>query len=106
MNKDTPRDAVEGLLANVDRLDVRMMTSLAQSYILHSSRETLPRVEVPVLFLVGARDSLASPSHAHEVVGTMRDAREYVVFGCTHLALLEAPGEVHRVVDKFLESIH
>lgn len=98
----TPREPVEGLLANLDRLDVRMMTSLAQSYIRHSAKDILPRVRVPALFLVGAKDSLALPAHAWEVSRLLPNCEAYVVDGCTHLAPVEKPAEVHEVAERFL----
>ena len=105
MSKHTPRAPIEALLANVDRLDVRMMMTLAQSYIQHSVRSLLPRVTVPTLFLVGQKDSLASPSHADEVLRWLPDAQKYVVKGCTHLALVEKPDEVHNVAEAFLQRV-
>jgi pimeloyl-ACP methyl ester carboxylesterase len=98
----TPREPVEALLGNLDRLDVRMMTRLARSYVRHSARETLPLVRVPSLFLVGENDSLAPPSHAWEVSRIMPDCEAYVVDGCTHLAPVEKPNEVHDVAEDFL----
>jgi len=105
MSARTPRDAIDGLLTNVDRLDVRMMTGLARSYIQHSVRDLLPDVHVPVLYLVGERDSLASPSHADDVVRCLPDAEKYVVRGCTHLAPVEQPDEVGDVVEAFLRRV-
>ena len=98
----TPREPVEALLSNLDRLDVRMMTTLAQSYIRHSARDTLPLVRVPALYLVGEKDSLALPAHAWEVSRLMPNCEAYVVDGCTHLAPVEKPEEVHEVAEAFL----
>ncbi|PKN48784.1 MAG: hypothetical protein CVU63_04010 [Deltaproteobacteria bacterium HGW-Deltaproteobacteria-20] len=105
MSALTPREPIDALLANLDRLDVRMMTTLAQSYIRHSAKEILPRVKVPTLFLVGEKDSLAPPSHAREVVRLLPDARGYVVKDCTHLAPVEKPDEVHEVAEEFLARV-
>lgn len=101
----TPREPVEALLANLDRLDVRMMTTLARSYIEHSARDILPRVPVPTLYLVGEKDSLALPSHAREVAGLMPNAQAHVIAECTHLAPVEKPEEVHAIVETFLERL-
>ena len=79
-----------------------MMTTLAQSYILHSARDTLPLVRVPALYLVGEKDSLALPAHAWEVSRLMPKCEAYVVDGCTHLAPVEKPEEVHEVAEAFL----
>ena len=104
LSKQTPKEAINGLLSNVDRLDVRMMTTLARSYIHHSNRRLLPLVNVPTLYLVGEKDRLATPSHADKVVQMMPQAQKYVVKGCTHLALVEKPEEIHKTVEDFLLS--
>jgi pimeloyl-ACP methyl ester carboxylesterase len=98
----TPREPVELLLKNVSRLDIRLMSSLGRSYIAHTARPILPRVTVPTLVLVGANDTLAPPSHARAVARALRTAEVHVCEGCTHLAPVERPDDVHRVVDSFL----
>lgn len=101
----TPREPVDALLANLDRLDVRMMTNLAQSYILHSARDILPRVRVPTLFVVGEKDSLALPSHARRVASLVPECEARVIEGCTHLAPVERPAEVHAIAESFLRRV-
>ena len=105
MSRNTPREPIDALLSNVDRLDVRMMTTLTQSYIQHSALELLPKVDVPTLLIVGDKDSFASPSHANEVMKKMPNAQRHVLAGCTHLAPVEKPDEIHSVVDAFLDSV-
>jgi len=100
--KLTPREPVDGLLRNLDRLDVRVMPPLASSYIRHSARKLLQHVDVPTLFLVGENDSLALPSHARKVTRMLPHGEPYVVRDCTHLAPVERPDEVHHVVQSFL----
>ena len=98
----TPREPVEGLLANLNRLDVRVMPPLASSYIRHSARPILPHVNVPTLFLVGEKDAMATPSHARISTRILPNAEPYVVRDCTHLAPVERPDEVHDAVSSFL----
>jgi len=81
------------------------MVSLARSYIHHSSEDILPRVKVPTLFMVGQKDSLAPPSHARKVAALLPDVQQVVIQGCTHLAPVEKPDEVHQVVERFLARI-
>jgi pimeloyl-ACP methyl ester carboxylesterase len=99
----TPREPVEGLLASVARLDIDLMSSLGRSYIAHSALPILPRVTVPTLIVVGSKDSLALPAHAHAVARSLRIAEVHVCDGCTHLAPVERPDEVHQSVDSFLQ---
>lgn len=105
LSAKTPRAPVDALLAHLDRLDVRMMVSLARSYIHHSSEDILPRVKVPTLFMVGQKDSLAPPSHARKVAALLPDVQQVVIQGCMHLAPVEKPDEVHQVVERFLARI-
>jgi pimeloyl-ACP methyl ester carboxylesterase len=99
----TPRAPVQSLLRNLARIDIRLMSSLGPSYIAHSASPILPRVAVPTLMLVGSNDMLASPDHAWRVARSIRTAEVHVCPGCTHLAPVERPEEVHRVVDSFLQ---
>ena len=99
----TPREPVQGLLRNVDRIDMRVIRSLGQSYINHSGKHLLPRIHVPTLVVAGEMDSLAPPAHARAVMRKLRMAELHVCSGCTHLAHIEKPDEVHRIVSSFLE---
>lgn len=101
----TPREPVNKLLKNVDRLNVQVMSVLARSYIRHSSRDILPQVHVPTIFLVGEIDTLASPEHASQVSALLPDADQRVIAGCTHLAPIERPDLVQEAVDRFLERV-
>jgi len=98
----TPREPVQGLLRNVARIDMRVIRSLGQSYINHSALHMLPRVHAPTLVIAGEKDSLASPAHARAVTRKLRVAELHVCTGCTHLAHIEKPAEVHGVVSSFL----
>jgi pimeloyl-ACP methyl ester carboxylesterase len=98
----TPRVPVEALLAHLERLDVRMMTTLARSYINHTAQTILPTVRAPTLYLVGELDSLAPPSHARAAARLLPNAEVCVIDGCTHLAPVERPGRVHDEVEAFL----
>jgi pimeloyl-ACP methyl ester carboxylesterase len=98
----TPREPVQKLLENVSRLDIRLMSSLGCSYIAHSARHILPRVTLPTLVLVGSNDTLAPPAHARAVARLLPHAEVHVCAGCTHLAPVERPDEVHAVITSFL----
>lgn len=98
----TPQKPVDGLMKNLERIDTRMMSSLARSYFKHDARSILSTLRVPTLFIVGARDALAPPSHARAAARLSKQIETYTVADCTHLALIERPEEVHREVDSFL----
>lgn len=98
----TPRGPIESLVRNVRRVDVRSMASLGRSYVEHSARPLLRQVKAPTIQIVGALDQLAPPAHAQVVERELPGITTVVVDGCTHLAPIEAPGEVHRAVRSFL----
>ncbi len=89
--RSTPRAPIEALVRNVRRLDVRLMTSVARSYVEHTARPLLPRVQAPTLQIVGGLDQLATPAHARLVERELPRCTTHVVEGCTHLAPIERP---------------
>ncbi len=60
--------------------------------------DLLPRVEVPVAFLMGAEDSLCPVDRSLPIARTTPGATIDVVEGCGHLAPLEAPETVARML--------
>lgn len=103
--RSTPRAPIVALAENLRRLDVRMMASIASSYVTHSARELLPRVQAPTLQIIGAHDQLATLAHAREVERELARCSTFVVDDCTHLAPIEAPEVVHRAVRGFLAPL-
>lgn len=103
--KSTPRAPIEALARSVRRLDVRLMASIARSYVEHTARPLLARLDLPTLQIVGALDQLASPAHARAVHREISRCTTHVVEGCTHLAPIENPDEVHAVARRYLEQL-
>jgi pimeloyl-ACP methyl ester carboxylesterase len=50
----------------------------------------------------GEVDQLALPAHGGRVLARLADGELHIVRGCTHLAPIERPEEVHQVVEAFL----
>jgi pimeloyl-ACP methyl ester carboxylesterase len=103
--RTTPRAPIEALVRNVRRLDVRLMASVGRSYIEHTARPLLPRVSAPTLQIIGGLDQLATRAHARTVERELSRCTTYVAEGCTHLAPIEAPEELHGVVRRFLATL-
>lgn len=101
----TPRGPVEELARSVRRLDVRSMASIGRSYVEHTARPLLPQIKAPSIQVVGALDQLAPPSHAKVIERELLGCSTVVIDGCTHLAPIEAPDEVHRAVRSFLGKV-
>jgi 3-oxoadipate enol-lactonase len=69
------------------------------------STPDLDNIEVPVLVLVGADDSLTPPEAAEHMTARLSDARLEVLAGAAHLSNLEAPGAFNRALVAFLRGL-
>jgi pimeloyl-ACP methyl ester carboxylesterase len=69
------------------------------------SRPTLPTIDVPVLVLVGDEDRLTPPSDSEAMVAALPSARLSRIAGAGHLAALERPDEVARLLIDFLAEV-
>jgi 3-oxoadipate enol-lactonase len=87
--------AVESLVATVEALRDRP-----------DSVSTLPDVDVPVLVLVGAEDTLTPPAAAKEIVaGLVQGSRYAEIPGAGHLSPLEKPAEFNEELHLFLHEV-
>jgi pimeloyl-ACP methyl ester carboxylesterase len=69
------------------------------------SRELLPRIAVPTLVLGGAEDQLTPPVVMRALAAGIPGARYEEVVAAGHLAPLEQPLAVNRLVAEFLEQL-
>ena len=69
------------------------------------STPLLPSVDVPTLVVVGQEDEICPPSAAKVLTGAIPSAAMTVISGAGHLAPLEAPTAVTRVMAEFLEHV-
>lgn len=102
LGPSTPREPLRALARHVRTLDIELMTSLARSYLTHSSQATLERIDRPVLQIVGGRDDLAPPAHAREVQLQLQQGTTHILQSCTHLAPIERPAVVHDLIEQFI----
>ena len=65
----------------------------------------LPSIDVPALVVVGQEDELTRPSAAKALTRAIPSAAMTVISGAGHLAPLEAPTAVSRVMAEFLEHV-
>ncbi|MFJ6153398.1 3-oxoadipate enol-lactonase [Micromonospora profundi] len=61
-------------------------------------RPDLARIDAPTLVVAGADDRATSVEHAREIVGRIPGARLAVVGAAAHLANVEQPGQVSRLL--------
>jgi YbgC/YbaW family acyl-CoA thioester hydrolase len=69
------------------------------------STPLLPSIDVPTLVVVGQEDELCPPSAAKVLTSAIPSAAMTVISGAGHLAPLEAPTAVSRVMAEFLEHV-
>lgn len=68
------------------------------------SRPTLPTIHVPVLVLVGDEDRLTPPSDSEDMVAALPNARFSRLASAGHMAALERPDAVARLLVEFFEE--
>ncbi len=102
---DCPPEVLDAVFDHALDLDARVVGHVAASYFDHSADDVLPDVKVPTLILAGDRDQL-TPVAAAERMRDRIPGAELVIFpGHSHLVLVEKPGEVHALIEKFLARI-
>jgi 3-carboxy-cis,cis-muconate cycloisomerase/3-oxoadipate enol-lactonase len=67
-------------------------------------RADLPRITAPTLVLAGRDDPATPPAHAEAIAAAIADARLEVVPGAAHLANIEQPGPVTRLLLEHLSD--
>ena len=69
------------------------------------STPLLPTIDVPTLVVVGAEDEMMPPTSARAMAAAIPSAAMTAIPGAGHLAPLEAPTAVTRVIAEFLEVL-
>jgi 3-oxoadipate enol-lactonase len=64
----------------------------------------LPAIPAPTLVIAGAQDPATPPEHAERIVAAVRDARLEVLDPAAHLANVEQPEAVTRLIVEHLEA--
>ena len=102
---DCPPEVLDAVFEHARELDPRVVGQVAASYFEHSADDVLPDVRVPTLIIAGDKDQL-TPVTAAERMRDRIPGAELVVFpGHSHLVLVEKPGEVHAVIERFLARV-
>jgi pimeloyl-ACP methyl ester carboxylesterase len=65
----------------------------------------LPTIDVPTLIVVGEEDELTPPAHSRAMTAAIPSAAMTTIAAAGHLAPLEAPSAVSRVMAEFLEAV-
>ena len=67
--------------------------------------ESLERIEIPVLVIVGKDDKLTPPEYSKFIYGKIRNAHLAVIPDAGHFSNLENPDEFNRVITKFITEV-
>ncbi len=65
-------------------------------------RDLLPRIQVPVLVIIGAEDPATTPELGNYIADNIAGAQRHVIEGVAHLSNVQAPAEFTRAVSAFL----
>lgn len=67
--------------------------------------ELLPKIDVPVLVIVGSKDAVTPPSEAEAMNTLIEGSRLRVIEGAGHVSNVERPEEFDLALAEFLESL-
>lgn len=87
---ETPTETWLGLLPSLAGLDVT---------------EVLPKIDVPVLIIVGSHDRLTPPGSAERIAKGIARSELVKISGAGHMAMLEAPLTFNARLRRFLRSL-
>jgi 3-oxoadipate enol-lactonase len=83
MVADTPDEGYAACCGAIERMDLR---------------DLLPRISAPTLLIAGAEDPATPPEHAELIAAKIPDARVEVLSPAAHLASVEQPDTVTRLI--------
>lgn len=63
------------------------------------------RIELPTLILCGSEDQMTPVKYSQFLATRIRDSKQVVIEGGTHLVPAEKPAEVNQAIDEFLGSL-
>ena len=100
-------DRVRAFTTGLRRLDRRSLHRSARSAMLNrpSLLPLLTDLELPVLAIAGADDTLWPVARARSEVARLRNAQFEVIDGTAHLSAFEAPDQVNTLLTTFLHDL-
>jgi len=104
--QQTQPNIVEQVMTMVARTPVAgLVGALSAMRDRPDSTALLPGIDVPTLVVVGAEDEVTPPATARAMASAIPSATLTTIAGAGHLAPLEAPTAVTRVIAEFLEAL-
>jgi len=99
-----PQDAVARAAVLMGAVPEATYRSALQALVGFDRREALARLAVPVLCIAGADDRNAPPAVMKQMAQRIAQAHYHCLPGVGHLAHMEAPQQVNRLLVDFLQS--
>jgi pimeloyl-ACP methyl ester carboxylesterase len=95
-------EAFDAMTHGVAGHDLRLYLRTLAELGLQDARELLPRVDIPLLFLVGGLDLFIPPWVVRRLARRAPDARVQVIPGASHFTVVEEPELVNAALEGFL----
>jgi pimeloyl-ACP methyl ester carboxylesterase len=102
---DAPTDVMTEYFSRVARMDPLLLVRFARGMQMHTARDLLPDVTVPVLVLAGARDMLTPPRLAREMVDLLPHGRLEIWDRSGHTLPVDEPERFVRTVRAFVDEL-
>jgi pimeloyl-ACP methyl ester carboxylesterase len=100
----TPPDFLPALFRHTAGIEPRVIGEVVASYLQHTAWDVLPTIRVPTLILAADQDQLTPPRLSIEMRDRIPGAELLVIPKSTHVAQIEYPERVNRLVERFLRK--
>jgi pimeloyl-ACP methyl ester carboxylesterase len=99
-------DDILPYLEHMTRVDVSLFLRMLKAAGEHTAEDRLPKVRAPVFILAGERDTFTPATLSVYMSEALPNAELCTVKGGSHVAPIEQPAYVHRVIREFLGTLY
>ena len=100
-NDRTIADLRGKILDNDPKMIAAVLRGLANRI---DARPLLPQIDVPALLICGQQDAISPPAEMQQIADQIPNAQFASIASAGHMAPLEQPESVNRVIDEFLQK--
>lgn len=106
IGKHADKDLEGEYFDHLASLDPLLLVKLFEGMQIHSARDVLPNVDVPVLQVAGSRDMLTPMPLQREMASLLPNVQLEVLHGVTHTLPIDEPEVVNSLVLDYLKEIY